>query len=168
MRLSPGQAAQALSDEIELGGLTACRVRCKALPCMGRARASHSMEQSCHPPLPAAKRAALRASAPRTGSNPSKRWNPFRPFDSYKRKKTGTSPQTCSPSFMTKLAHLKAEIMSLPDGDRAELASYILRSLPAVYQDDDGDAEALRRDAEMDADPSACMTSEEFKRAVGK
>ena len=34
--------------------------------------------------------------------------------------------------------------------------------------DDDGDAGALRRDAEMDADPSACMTSEEFKRAVGK
>lgn len=70
---------------------------------------------------------------------------------------------------MTKLARLKAEIMSLPDGDRAELASSIPRSLPAVYQAaDDGEAEALRRDAEMNADPSACMTFEEFKRAVGK
>ena len=70
---------------------------------------------------------------------------------------------------MTTLSQLEAQIMTLPDGARADLASYILKSLPAVYMDeDDGDAEALRRDTEMDADPSACLTLEEFKRAVGR
>jgi hypothetical protein len=49
-----------------------------------------------------------------------------------------------------------------------------LRSLPRDWEfeedeeDDGGLAEALRRDAEMDADPSACLTLEEFKRAVGR
>ncbi|MEY3898166.1 MAG: hypothetical protein RLZZ214_3687 [Verrucomicrobiota bacterium] len=70
---------------------------------------------------------------------------------------------------MNTLAQLEAQIMTLPDRDRAELASYILKSLPAIYvEDDDGDAEAMRRDAEMDNDPSASLTLEEFKRAVGR
>jgi hypothetical protein len=42
--------AQALSDGIEVGGLTACRVRRGGLPCMGRARAPRRIEQSCHLP----------------------------------------------------------------------------------------------------------------------
>lgn len=68
---------------------------------------------------------------------------------------------------MNALAQLQAQIMTLPDGDRAELASYILESLPAIYaEDDDGDAEAMRRDTEMDHDPSASLTLEEFKRAA--
>ena len=38
--------------------------------------------------------------------------------------------------------------MTLPDQQRAALASHLLESLPAVLQDDDdGLAEALRRDA---------------------
>ena len=70
---------------------------------------------------------------------------------------------------METLSSLEAQIMTLPDGARANLASFILQSLPAVYIDeDDGDAEALRRDAEMDNDPSSCLTLEEFKRAVGR
>lgn len=70
---------------------------------------------------------------------------------------------------MQTLSQLEAQIMSLPDGARADLASFILKSLPAVYlDDDDGDAEALRRDAEMDEDPSSCLTLEEFKRAIGR
>ena len=70
---------------------------------------------------------------------------------------------------METLSSLEAQIMTLPDGARANLASFILKSLPAVYMDDDdGDAEALRRDAEMDNDPSSCLTLEEFKRAVGR
>ena len=69
---------------------------------------------------------------------------------------------------METLSSLEAQIMTLPDGARANLASFILQSLPAFYIDeDDGDAEALRRDAEMDNDPSSCLTLEEFKRAVG-
>ena len=70
---------------------------------------------------------------------------------------------------METLSSLEAQIMTLPDGERANLASFILQSLPAFYIDeDDGDAEALRRDAEMDNDPSSCLTLEEFKRAVGR
>ncbi len=57
--------------------------------------------------------------------------------------------------------------MKLPDSDRASLASRLLDSLPAVLSDDDdGLAEAIRRDAEMDRDPSASMTLEELRRAV--
>ncbi len=58
--------------------------------------------------------------------------------------------------------------MKLPDSDRASLASRLLDSLPAVLSDDDDDglAEAIRRDAEMDRDPSASMTLEELRRAV--
>lgn len=70
---------------------------------------------------------------------------------------------------MVTIAQLEEQIMTLPDGARAELASYILRSLPAAYSDEDGGvAEAMRRDAEMDADPSMCITFEELKRAVGR
>lgn len=70
---------------------------------------------------------------------------------------------------MVTIAQLEEQIMTLPDGVRAELASYILRSLPTAYSDEDGGvAEAMRRDAEMDADPSACMTYEEFKRSLAR
>ncbi len=59
--------------------------------------------------------------------------------------------------------------MVLSESERATLASHLLRSLPPLLSDEDeGDAEALRRDAEMDSDPSACLTLEEFKRAVGR
>jgi hypothetical protein len=72
--ISEGGCAQVLFDEIEVGGLTACRMRREALPCVGRRRTPRRLEQSCHPPLAAAERAALRASAPRSGSNPSRHW----------------------------------------------------------------------------------------------
>jgi putative addiction module component (TIGR02574 family) len=59
--------------------------------------------------------------------------------------------------------------MKLTVSERATLASNLLQSLPSESEDDDdGVAEALRRDAEMDADPAMCLTFEEFKRAVGR
>lgn len=70
---------------------------------------------------------------------------------------------------MTTLNEIEACAMTLPDQQRAELASHLLNSLPAVLQDDDeGLAEALRRDAELDADPSMGMTMDEFKSAIGR
>lgn len=43
----------------------------------------------------------------------------------------------------------------------------LVDSLPGVlHEDDEGLAEAERRDKEMDADPSACLTLEEFKELV--
>jgi hypothetical protein len=64
---------------------------------------------------------------------------------------------------------LERQSLLLPENQRAELASKILRSLPAILIDDDeGVEEALRRDAEMDSDPNASVTQEEFLAALGK
>lgn len=79
--------------------------------------------------------------------------------------------------------------MALPEADRASLASELLHSVPAEVDeadptqglttqeidlidtlpgvlrckdDEEEFAEARRRDAEMDADPSICLTWEEF------
>jgi hypothetical protein len=68
---------------------------------------------------------------------------------------------------MQTLSDIEREAMKLPDSSRAYLASRLLDSLPAVLSDDDdGLAEAIRRDAEMDRDPAASMTLEELRRAV--
>ena len=69
---------------------------------------------------------------------------------------------------MVSFSEIKAQAMELTISERATLASHLLRSLPPCFDEDEEDAEALRRDAEMDADPSACMTYEEFKQAVGR
>jgi hypothetical protein len=54
---------------------------------------------------------------------------------------------------------ITAEALRLPEKERAGLASRLLRSLPpAAFDKDEGVAEALRRDAELDADPSETMT----------
>lgn len=45
--------------------------------------------------------------------------------------------------------------LDLSERERAALAANLLNSLPGVLSDEDeGVAEALRRDAEMDADPN--------------
>jgi putative addiction module component (TIGR02574 family) len=52
-----------------------------------------------------------------------------------------------------------AEALRLPEEERASLASRLLQSLPPVaFDNDEGVAEALRRDAELDADPTQAMT----------
>ena len=54
---------------------------------------------------------------------------------------------------------IAAEALLLPEKERAGLASRLLRSLPPVaFDDDEGVAEALRRDAELDADPTQAMS----------
>jgi hypothetical protein len=65
---------------------------------------------------------------------------------------------------MQTLSDIEQEAMKLSETGRASLASRLLDSLPAVA--DDGVAEALRRDAEMDQDPGAGMTLEQLRRAV--
>jgi putative addiction module component (TIGR02574 family) len=58
---------------------------------------------------------------------------------------------------------IAAEALRLPERERANLASRLLRSLPQVaFDDDDGLVEALRRDAELDADPTQAMTLQEM------
>jgi putative addiction module component (TIGR02574 family) len=49
--------------------------------------------------------------------------------------------------------------LNLPEQERAKLAANLLDSLPGVLSDEDeGVAEALRRDAEIDADPNQAIT----------
>ena len=68
---------------------------------------------------------------------------------------------------MKTLTELEPEVMQLPDSERARLATQLLGSLPAVLADDDeGVAEALRRDAELDRDASNGMTLDELRRSL--
>lgn len=70
---------------------------------------------------------------------------------------------------MVTLAELEAQALRLPEDQRAALAAHLLDSLPAVLHDDDGGlAEAARRDAELDENPAAGMSLEEFKAAFGR
>ncbi len=70
---------------------------------------------------------------------------------------------------MVTLAQLEEQAMQLPEDQRAALAAHLLDSLPAVLHDDDsGLAEAMRRDAELDSDPSMGMTLEEFRKSLGR
>lgn len=72
---------------------------------------------------------------------------------------------------MVNFSDIEAQAMKLTVSERAMLASNLLHSLPPAFDDDDDDdgvAEALRREAEMDADPSMCISLDELKRAVGR
>jgi hypothetical protein len=56
-----------------------------------------------------------------------------------------------------------AEALGLAEKERASLASRLLRSLPPVaFDEDEGVAEALRRDSELDADPAQAMILREM------
>jgi putative addiction module component (TIGR02574 family) len=49
--------------------------------------------------------------------------------------------------------------LNLPEQERAKLAAELLDSLPGVLSDEDeGIAEALRRDAEIESDPKKAIT----------
>jgi hypothetical protein len=57
--------------------------------------------------------------------------------------------------------------LNLPEDQRAILAAHLLGSLPAVLHDEDeGIAEALRRDAELDANTSSAISLKELDERV--
>ena len=57
--------------------------------------------------------------------------------------------------------------LGLPEQDRAKLAANLLDSLPGVLSDEDeGVAEALRRDAEIEADPKQAITLAELDSQI--
>jgi hypothetical protein len=65
------------------------------------------------------------------------------------------------------IAEVEKLALGLPESQRAILAAHLLGSLPAVLHDeDDGIAEALRRDAELDANPMAGISLEQLDRQV--
>ena len=61
------------------------------------------------------------------------------------------------------IAEIEKLALDLPESQRAVLAAHLLGSLPSVLHDEDeGIAEALRRDAEFDANPSAGISLEQL------
>jgi hypothetical protein len=57
----------------------------------------------------------------------------------------------------------------LTETQRAVLAVHLLQSLPPVLQDDDeGLAEALRRDAELDAQPEIAISMEQLDQRIAQ
>ncbi len=72
---------------------------------------------------------------------------------------------------MAVLAEIEERAMELSDSQRAKLAASLLQSLPGVLyedEDDEGLAEAARRDAEMDNDPSIGITTQQLRESLGR
>jgi len=68
---------------------------------------------------------------------------------------------------MTRLQELELQAGKLPEAERATLATRLLATLPPVLSDlDGGVAEALRRDAELEANSSAILTDQQFRAAI--
>ena len=68
---------------------------------------------------------------------------------------------------MATVAEVEKLALDLPETERAVLAAHLLGSLPSVLHDEDeGIAEALRRDAEFEANPSLGMTLEELDQRI--
>jgi len=64
---------------------------------------------------------------------------------------------------VTSVTEIEKFALELPDPQRAQLATHLLESLPpAMSEQDDGVAEALRRDADLDAHPDAGISLEEY------
>ncbi|HEY0681719.1 MAG TPA: addiction module protein [Steroidobacter sp.] len=58
-------------------------------------------------------------------------------------------------------------LMRLPDEQRAQLVANLLASLPSVLTDEDeGTAEALRRDAELESGTARAISLEELDAAI--
>ncbi len=69
---------------------------------------------------------------------------------------------------MASIAEVEELALGLLDSERAVLATRLLASLPPVLSDDDeGIAKALRRDAEMEADPQIGVSLEQLDQQVG-
>lgn len=57
--------------------------------------------------------------------------------------------------------------LDLPESQRAVLAAHLLGSLPSVLHDEDeGIAEALRRDADLNANPSSGISLEQLDQQI--
>ena len=70
---------------------------------------------------------------------------------------------------MTTNVEVEKLTLDLPEAERALLAARLLRSLPAILQEDDGGvAEALSRDSDFEANPSLGLSQEELDDRIGR
>ena len=68
---------------------------------------------------------------------------------------------------MVTITEVEKLAFDLPDSQRAVLVAHLLRSLPSVLHDEDeGVAEALRRDAEFDTDPDLGITLDQLDQQI--
>ena len=68
---------------------------------------------------------------------------------------------------MATIAEIEKLAFDLTDSERAVLAAHLLQSLPPVLsEEDEGVSEALRRDAELDAGPSASITLDALDQRI--
>jgi putative addiction module component (TIGR02574 family) len=68
---------------------------------------------------------------------------------------------------MSTILEVEKLALELTENERAELAAHLLHSLPPILIDEDeGVAEALRRDAEMEVDPSQIMSLSELEESI--
>ena len=78
----------------------------------------------------------------------------------------GKTPPTTL-AFVATITEVEKLALDLPENQRAVLAAHLLGSLPAVLHDDDeGIAEALRRDAELGADASSAISLKELDEQI--
>lgn len=74
----------------------------------------------------------------------------------------------CYALAVATITEIEKLAFDLPDSQRAILAAHLLRSLPSVLDDDDeGIAEASRRDAELDENPDFGITLEQLDQQIG-
>jgi len=68
---------------------------------------------------------------------------------------------------MTTIVEVEKLALDLPERQRATLAANLLESLPAILSDEDeGIAEALRRDTDLDADPDRAISLEQLDSQI--
>ena len=68
---------------------------------------------------------------------------------------------------MANIAEVAKLAFDLPEKQKAILAAHLLGSLPSVLHDEDeGIAEVLRRDAELEANPALGMSLEQLDREI--
>ncbi len=68
---------------------------------------------------------------------------------------------------MNRVAEIEKLALGLSESQRAVLAAHLLRSLPSVLHDeDDGIAEALLRDAELEANPKLGISLDQLDRKI--
>jgi putative addiction module component (TIGR02574 family) len=67
---------------------------------------------------------------------------------------------------MATIAEIEKLALDLSENERAVLATHLLGSLPPVHDEEEGIAEALRRDAELKANPSASLSLEQLDQQI--